>query len=435
MAAPTSDRAKPPLDSLISTHDFEDVASKTFTPKAWAFVSSAATDLRTKARNRSDYAAISLRPRALRDVSSVDMATTILGHRIRAPIFCSPVAMGKLVHEEGEKDVGRACKASGIAQCVSTSASYPMHEIVAAVNAHPVDTPHTLPLFFQIYIDRDREKSRALLQRARDAGAKAVFLTIDAPIPGKREADERIPAEEGLNSGMSGIKATNDSKGGALGRTMGAHVDASMSWADIPWLKSCVPGLPIVLKGIQTCEDAVMAMEAGVEAIFVSNHGGRSLDTSPSTISILLEIHRNCPDVFQSMEVFVDGGITRGTDIFKALCLGAKAVGMGRGTLFSLNYGCAGVAKYIESKSSHLFLPRHHPSPPHRWLKVHTKPGLSYSPTMCPVLRDELETTMKMCGVTSLDQLHPGYLNTLELEQRIPSLDRSLIQRISKSRL
>lgn len=349
--------SKPPLASLISTHDFELAASKTFSPKAWAFVSSAATDLHTRDRNRSTWSHIHLRPRALRNVAEVDLSASMLGHRLRMPIFCSPVAMAKMVHEEGEKGIGRACKESGIAQCVSTSASYPVEEITSAIAAHPVSTPFDVPIFFQLYVDKQRENSRRLVRRAREAGASAVFLTIDAPIPGKREADERIQSDASLASGMSGAAANNDAKGGAIGRTMGGYIDASVSWDDIPWLKDCAAGMSIVLKGIQTCEDAVMAMEAGVDAIVVSNHGGRSLDTAPATIMVLLELHKNCPEVFKAMDVFVDGGICRGTDIFKALCLGAKAVGIGRGQLYGLNYGHEGVSRYIESKLRNPSLP------------------------------------------------------------------------------
>ncbi|CAH0053455.1 unnamed protein product [Clonostachys solani] len=394
--------AKPSLDTLISTHDFELVASKTFSPKAWAFVSSAATDLYTKQRNATTFSRIRLRPRALRDVSKVDLGTTMLGHRIRAPLFCSPVAMSKLVHEEGEKDVSRACKALGIAHCVSTSASYPLEEIASAMRAHRVlddDGGFEVPLFFQLYVDKNRENSRRLLQRARDAGAKAIFLTIDAPVPGKREADERIRSDEGLSSGMSGVGVKNDAKGGGIGRVMGGYIDASMSWRDLAWLRSCVPGLPVVLKGVQTCEDAILAAGAGVDAIVVSNHGGRSLDTSSESVMVLLEMHRNCPEVFRSVEVYVDGGITRGTDVFKALCLGVKAVGIGRGQLYGLNYGHEGVARYIE------------------------------------ILRDELETTMKMCGATSIDQLHPGYLNSLSIDHKIPTLDPATKLALIKSKL
>ena len=405
-ASPTPE-PKPPLASLISTYDFEHVASKTFTPKAWAFVSSAATDLHTKARNISAYASITLRPRALVDVSSVDLSTTILGHSIRSPIFCSPTAMAKLVHPEGEKDIGRACKAAGIAQCVSTSASFSLEDIAMTVDDHQVTAPHKTPIFFQLYVDKNRENSRKLLERAQKVGAKAIFLTVDAPIPGKREADERIMTDGTHQSGMSGAKASNDSKGGSLGRSMGGFIDASVSWRDIPWLRSCVPGMPIVLKGIQTSEDALLAMKAGVDAIIISNHGGRSLDTSPATIMVLLEIHRNCPEVFKAMEVYIDGGIRRGTDIFKALCLGAKAVGIGRGALYSVNYGREGVERYIESKLT-----------PERYTQREGR--LISSVAFTIVLRDELETTMKMCGATSLDQLHPGYLNTLEVDHLIP---------------
>lgn len=346
---------KPKLESLISTHDFESVASRTFSPKAWAFVSSAATDLHTKTRNASAYASIGLRPRALRNVARVDIRAAMLGNLMSAPIFCSPTAMANLVHGEGEKDIGRACKASGIAQCISTSASCPLQDIVKAIGEYSVSSsssaaPYQVPLFFQLYVDKVRDNSKKLLQQAQRSGVNGIILTIDAPVPGKREADERIPSDETIGSPLSGATARNDSKGGAIGRVMGGYIDASVSWSDIAWLRDCVPGLPIVLKGVQTYEDALLARDAGVDAIIVSNHGGRSLDTSPATILVLLEIRRNCPEVFESMEVYVDGGVTRGTDIFKALCLGAKAVGIGRGCLYSLNYGHEGVIRYIDSK-------------------------------------------------------------------------------------
>ncbi|KAJ0163344.1 Cytochrome b2, mitochondrial, partial [Colletotrichum tanaceti] len=255
---------------------------------------------------------------------------------------------------------------------------------LAAQATHQPATPCDVPVFFQLYVDKDRANSERLLRSAQAQGVKAVFLTVDAPIPGKREADERVRSDESLGSPISGARAVNDAKGGALGRIMGSYIDASVNWSDIAWLRRTVPGLPIVLKGVQTWMDAERAVEAGVEAIVLSNHGGRSLDTSPATVTVLLELQKNCPHVFDRLEVYVDGGVSRGTDIFKALCLGAKAVGVGRGLLYGLNYGAEGVERYIE------------------------------------ILRDELETTMKMCGVTSLDQVHPGFLNTLAVDHLIP---------------
>ncbi|KAK1989402.1 FMN-dependent dehydrogenase [Colletotrichum cereale] len=384
--------SKPPLDTLISAHDFEQAASASLSPKAWAFVSSAATDLHTKARNASAYALIGLRPRVLVDVASVSTSTAMLGNPMRAPIFCPPTAMARLVHPDGEKELGRACKSACIPQCVSVSASFPLDEILAARAAHSspppaaegAAAPYDVPVFFQLYVDKDRAKSERILRSAQAQGVKALFLTVDAPIPGKREADERVASDESLASPISGARAINDAKGGALGRIMGSYVDASVNWSDIAWLRRTVPGLPIVLKGVQTWMDAERAADAGVEAIVLSNHGGRSLDTSPATVMVLLELQKNCPRVFDSVEVYIDGGVSRGTDIFKALCLGAKAVGVGRGLLYGLNYGAEGVERYIE------------------------------------ILRDELETTMKMCGVTSLDQVHPGFLNTLAVDHLIP---------------
>jgi L-lactate dehydrogenase (cytochrome) len=426
---------KPPLDTLIGAHDFEQVASKTFSPKAWAFVSSAATDLHTKYRNSASYAGITLRPRVLCDVSSVDTSTAMLGCKMRMPIFCGPTAMAKTVFPDGEMALGRACKSAGIPQVVSTSASFPLADIVSAIRNHKVQTPYDVPVFFQLYVNKKREESERLLRQAIDQGVKALFLTVDAPIPGKREADERVKSDESLSSPISGAEAKNDGKGGALGRIMGNYIDASVSWADIPWLRRCMPSLPIILKGIQTSMDAVKAMEAGVEGIVISNHGGRSLDTSPATILVLLELQKCCPQIFEKMEVYVDGGITRGTDIFKALCLGARAVGIGRGLLYALNYGVEGVEKYLESMFSLPYL-----YSPHDlffffffWSLLNSRSLANHNDVCSLVLRDELETTMKMCGVTSLEEVHPGFVNTLAVDHLIPSSESHPYARWSRA--
>lgn len=276
----------------------------------------------------------------------------MLGQPMAAPIFCSPAALVKLVHPEGEKEMARGCKSSGVPQCISTAASVPMEDIFEAAKDGSYGEGNDngeMPFFFQLYVDKHRENSEKLVKKVERLGAKAIFVTVDAPVAGKREADERVKADEGLTAPMSGQKAKNDKKGGSLGRIMAGFIDPTFSWSDIAWLRK-VTSLPIVLKGVQTAMDAKRAMEEGIEGIILSNHGGRSLDTSPAPILILLELQKCCPEVFDKMEVFVDGGIMRGTDIFKALCLGAKAVGIGRGFLFALNYGHKGVKKYVESK-------------------------------------------------------------------------------------
>ena len=395
--------SKPPLDSLINTHDFTSVARQTLTPKTWAFYSSAATDLNTKARNNSAYTDIGLRPRILVNVKDVDTSSSMLGQRMSVPIFCAPAAMAKMVHPEGEKDIARGCKKIGIPHCVSTNASFPILEIFESVKQPGpygnFEEHGELPIFFQLYVDKQRGKSEHLLEQVKKLGVKAIFVTVDAPVPGKREADERVKADESLTTPMSGAKAKNDAKGGALGRIMGSYIDASLSWDDVAWLRKST-SLPIVLKGVQTAMDAKRAADLGIEGILLSNHGGRSLDTAPAPVLLLLELQKCCPEVFDKLEVFVDGGIMRGTDIFKAMCLGAKSVGIGRGFLFALNYGQEGVEKYVES----------------------TYIQLKYDVVANgkPVLKDELETTMRMMGVTDLSQLHPGMLNTGAVDHLIP---------------
>ncbi|GMF67890.1 unnamed protein product [Aspergillus oryzae] len=231
---------------------------------------------------------------------------------------------------------------------------------------------------------------------------------------------------------MTGAQGVGDAKGSALGRTMGRYIDASFTWEDLKWLRRST-SLPIVLKGIQTAEDALMATEHGVDGIVVSNHGGRSVDTyvytiftgglrltkvnrSTSSIAVLMEIRQCCPQVFEHLEVFVDGGIRRGTDIFKAICLGAKAVGMGRQFLYSLTYGQEGVERLIESMSW---------SFPIRVLLLTNA-----------VMKDELETTMKLLGITDLSQAHPGLLNTLDVDHLIPKrLGESYSGPVVKARL
>ncbi|KAB8233780.1 cytochrome b2 [Aspergillus alliaceus] len=385
---------KPPLDSILNSHDFEKVASQTLTRKTWAFYSSAATDMLTLSANKAMYDRILLRPRVLRNVSKVNTRTTILGCETSLPLFVSPAAMAKMVHPDGELAIARGCAKYGVGQCISTNASYPVEVITGCAPGHA--------FFFQLYVNRDRGESERLLRQAEESGIRGVFLTVDAPVAGKREADERVgvDGEEVVQTApMTGAQGVSDAKGNGLGRTMGRYIDAGFTWEDLGWLRRATT-LPIVLKGIQTAEDALMAMKYGVDGIVVSNHGGRSLDTSTSSIAVLMEIRQCCPQVFEHLEVFVDGGIRRGTDILKAICLGAKAVGMGRQFLYSLTYGQEGVERLIE------------------------------------IMKDELETTMKLLGITHLSQAHAGLLNTLDVDHLIPKrLGASYSGPVVKARL
>lgn len=174
-----------------------------------------------------------------------------------------------------------------------------------------------------------------------------MFLTVDAAGRGKRESDERLKVDEVIVNPVTGQRIVADKKGGGLTRMMGSYIDQGMTWKDIAWIRS-VTKMPIVLKGITSAEDARIAMEHNVDGIMLSNHGGRNLDFSPPSILLLLEMHKNCPEVFDSLEVYVDGGFRRGGDIIKALCLGARAVGIGRTFLYSLHYGTEGAEHLVQ---------------------------------------------------------------------------------------
>lgn len=356
-SAPAVDEnEKPPLQTLINSHDFEVVASKTASKKAWAFYSSAATDMLTRNANKSYFDRIWFRPRVLRNVRSVEARTKILGIDSSIPLFVSPAAMAKLIHPDGECAIARACQSKGIMQGVcrytrvstdtnlqiSNNSSYSMEELrEAAPEAN---------YFFQLYVNRDRAKSAELIRKcSANPNIKAIFVTVDAAWPGKREADERVKADESMSVPMSPSTVSNDKKGGGLGRVMAGFIDPGLTWEDLVWVRKQTH-LPVCLKGVMSADDAIMAMRAGLDGIMLSNHGGRNLDTSPPSIITLLELHKRCPEVFDKMEIYVDSGIRRGSDIFKAICLGATAVGMGRSMLFATNYGQEGVEHLIDSE-------------------------------------------------------------------------------------
>lgn len=375
---------KPPLSTIINLYDFEDVAAQTIAKKTFAFYDSAATDLITKRRNKSTFDRILLRPRIMRDVRHVSTTSKILGHNVSLPLFISPAALAGLVHPDGEKAMARACVEEGIIQCISSNASFPVSDILATM-------PQSQPWFFQLYVNKDHKKTRTLLRqllalRPRMAG---IMITVDSAVPGKREADERMKADESMAAPNSGAQARNDSKGGGLGRVMGLYIDSGLHWEDLKWIREEVgPDMPLILKGIMGAADAKLAAEMGCQGIVVSNHGGRNLDTAPPSVLVLLEIQRRCPEVFDQMEVFVDGGIRRGTDILKCLALGATAVGLGRHFLYSLNYGQEGVRHLV---------------------------GL---------LRDELETTMRLMGVTEISQIRRGLVNTADIDHLVPPFEQ-----------
>ncbi|KAL9572348.1 hypothetical protein ACKAV7_003549 [Fusarium commune] len=366
----------PPLDAILSAPDFEKAAQDSLSAKTWAFYSSAATDLVTHGKNKELVRRVMIRPRILRNVSQVNYKTSILGFDSSAPFFISPAAMARLAHPDGELALSRAAANEGIIQCISSNASFSLKSIVKAA-------PPTQPFFFQLYVNSNHEKTVELLKTVRGLGVKAIFVTVDAPVPGKREADERAAQEQTVKSAISGGESSKDKKGSGFGRLMAQYIDKSLCWDDLAWIREASGGLPIVLKGVQTAEDVIKAAEYGVEGVLLSNHGGRSLDGAQASILVLLELRKNCPEVFDQLEVYIDGGFERGSDILKAIALGATAVGIGRPFLYSL---------------------------------VHGQDGAEH---LCHILKDELETSMRLCGITSLSEARPSLVNTLDVDHMV----------------
>lgn len=176
------------------------------------------------------------------------------------------------------------------------------------------------------------------------------MITADAAWPGKREADERVSSSSNMKSSISGTAGSNDSFGGGLARHMSSFIDSGLNWEYVSWIRDAVgPEMPLVLKGVQSASDVQLAIKYGFQAVLLSNHGGRNLDTSPPAVLTLLECHARCPGVFEKIEILVDGGVRRGTDIVKMLCLGAKGVGVGRPFLYAANYGQSGVERVVDS--------------------------------------------------------------------------------------
>lgn len=388
---------KPALNDIINLDDFESVAMKSFSPKSWAYHSGAANDCITRDKNREFLHRIWLRPAIMRDVSSIKTKSTLFGCNLDIPIFIAPVGAAKMSHEEGELPLARGAASSGIIHCISTMASYSLSEILD-------QTPSQA--FYQLYINKDRSKTEALIRLAEKSGkVKALFVTADLPVMSKREADERIKLDEGVQwiNVARGNKSTGKKSAG-LAKANSSFIDSSLNWEDLRWLRS-ISSLPIVLKGVQRAEDASLAMRAGFNGIVISNHGGRAADTTAPTILVLLEIHRYCPEVFGKMKVLVDGGFRRGSDVVKAICLGASAVGLGRSFAYALNYGQSGVEHAVdrEYNCTNMILER------------------GTLANFDIVIKEEIQTAAQLVGITDLFRdANPRYINTAAIDHLLP---------------
>ncbi len=336
----------------VNVRDFVALARERMSPAAFDYYCGGSGDEHTLAENERAFGRITVWPRVLVDVSRVDPATTVLGTSVTMPVLVAPTAFAKLAHPDGEAGIARAAGAAGTIMTVSTLASSTMEEIAAAASG---------PLWYQLYVYRDRAVTRELVARAEAAGYQAIVLTVDTPVLGHRERDTRnqFTLPDGVSvRNLETCRTVIDGaskwpKESSFGAYIHSLFDASLAWPTVEWLRATTR-LPVIIKGVLRADDARTAVERGAAAVVVSNHGGRQLDGAPATIRALPQV---VDAVGDRAEVFVDGGVRRGVDVLKAVALGARAVLIGRPCLWGLAAeGEAGVTRVLEMFRTELAL-------------------------------------------------------------------------------
>ncbi len=324
-------KAAPALDDFITLADFEAAAPAHMTTPAHAYVSGGAADEITLRRNIESYRQLLLEPRVLTDLGDLDLGITLLGRRRPSPILFAPTASNRAVHPDGEIAVAQAASRTGTTYVLSTSSNTPVEDVARAT---------TFPLWFQLYVTPDVPTAMDLIRRAEDAGCEAICLTVDTPVPGLRDRQAKARFDPWAGGLTYPHLDWAKSRSPAVEPKPGAP--RRLVWADVARFARHAR-VPLFLKGIMRPEDALMALEAGAAGIIVSNHGGRSLDTLPATIEVLPGI---VAAIAGRAPVLVDGGIRRGTDVVKAMALGAAAVLIGRPYVYGLAVaGAEGVAR------------------------------------------------------------------------------------------
>jgi 4-hydroxymandelate oxidase len=313
----------------INVADYEALARERLPALAYDYYASGADDELTLRGNRAAFERLRLYPRVLIDVSRRDLSTELLGERVSMPVLVAPTAFQRLAHPDGELAAARAAAAAGTVMILSTLSTTAVEEVVPAAAGR---------LWFQLYVYRDRAATRGLVERVEAAGCKALVLTVDVPVLGHRERDvrNRFGLPEGLvaqNLMPAGYERIAEAPSGSgLAAYAALLLDASLSWKDLEWLCAATR-LPVLVKGLLRGDDALRALEHGAAGVVVSNHGGRQLDTTPPAIEAL-------PRVAEALggrgTLLMDGGVRRGTDVLKALALGAQAVLVGRPVLWGL---------------------------------------------------------------------------------------------------
>jgi 4-hydroxymandelate oxidase len=324
---------------FLTVRDFEAAAREVLDPVHYDYVAGGARDEITVRANETAFTNLCLLPRVLRGREKRETDITLLGSHSSMPILISPTAFHKLAHPEGELATARAAAAAGAIMITSMASTVAVEDVAAAARATAPDAV----LWFQLYIQPDLEVTEALLARATAAGCQALVVTVDSPVLGVHERNKR----NGFTDLPAGMYCENlrDLRGGEPGHVRQIVMSSELSWEHVDWLRHAT-SLPILLKGVLHPEDARLALRHGVDGLLLSNHGGRQLDTVPATIELLPEM---VDAVGGRIPVLLDGGVRRGTDVVKAVALGAAAVGVGRPIVWGLAAaGERGVRRVLE---------------------------------------------------------------------------------------
>jgi L-lactate dehydrogenase (cytochrome) len=341
------------LSRAANVEDLRRMARRRLPGGVFDYIDGAAEDELTQRRNVAAFRKVEFRPRVLVDVSDVDTSTTLLGKPLACPLALAPTGFGRIADPEGELAVARAAERAGLPYTLSTMSTRSIEEVAAVSGGRR---------WFQVYVWRDRGLVKELLERSAESGYEAIMITVDTAVLGRRERDVRrgftMPPQLGLDTLISGalhpswtwsfVRAEPIAFSNVVGRSVGDGTDAinlseyvqeqfdpGLSWRDIEWFQSHWDG-PVILKGVQTVEDARLAADAGVQAIALSNHGGRQLDCAPPPLELVAPV---ADAVADRVEILCDGGVRRGSDIVKAIALGARACMIGRAYLYGLAAG------------------------------------------------------------------------------------------------
>ena len=347
---------------FLNLAEIELAARERLAPLAYEYYVGGANDEVTIRENRAAFERLSLRYRVLVDVSRRSTSTTVLGTRVDFPVLVAPTAFQRLACDEGEMATARAAAASGTVMILSTASTCTIED-VGAIGGN---------LWFQLYVYADRGMTKALVERAEASGMRAIVLTVDAPMLGRRERDlrNRFHLPDGVrlanvpSSGSVPMPTGHGESG--LANHFASGIDAALTWKDVDWLRA-ITKLPVLIKGIVRGDDAVRAVDHGAAGVIVSNHGGRQLDTAIASVRALPEV---AEAVAGRAEVLLDGGVRRGTDVIKALALGARAVLLGRPVVWGLAVG-----------------------------------GESGARRVLELLRAEVDLAMALCGCPSVDDI------------------------------